>query len=233
MLKERVKFLLYRNKRKLPKGIGKLGAWLQINSFKVPIPYEFADYFGAPFETLEYVHGKANGRPVYLTVSKGDPDGFIGKIQAASNLIKGVIWDYEVGDSQELAEHNMAMVHEVTKSFNIPLVMCVYRMPTDSLRENGISYERASMFCDYLMPMIYPQKYGFRSDWTLDIYLEELCASSVSIWPVTTHLTTKDPLLMSRTQLRENFKQLRLPSLMFWNVGAMSRGMWKAAKEML
>lgn len=184
-------------------------AWIQKNNFTNPCIY--SDKFRW-FIVNENVMNKKSvmelGRPVVMNFGYAVTVDYVKKtIDRYRDRIIGVIWDYEGGYTQDRAESELSEVHRYCKGLGLKFGVCVLQGSSNSLAVNGVAYDRAHLFCDFLAPMIYCQWWNKDPAATREIYKACVRESyTVPMVMVVNLQTTMAPIENPVLSVREMFK---------------------------
>jgi hypothetical protein len=157
------------------------------------------------------------------------------RLIAYRTQIKGLVWDYEVGAPYDEATETLKDAYRTCNGMGLLFGVAVLANPAGSLEKNGVKYQDAKKWCDFLMPMLYSQ-------WVENVpkkvekqYLNELKASSVPTIPVIAHRTTSSKIapeheLLTVARYRECYEPLNLPCFAVWNADGVKKGFWDAVR---
>jgi len=159
------------------------GCWVQDRS--EDNPHIFSDVFswyvvsGSNMDD-EFV---ANiNKPIFMAVTMQKPERVKEKIDLYANRIVGVIWDYEFpGTPQQVAEASLTQIYNYAHQKGLLFGIVVLSSPDQSRTVNGIDYQRAVKFADFLMPMLYCQWWGCKASQTAAAYQTEVKATSLPL----------------------------------------------------
>ena len=198
-----------------------IGCWVQKTSLDNPNIY--SDVFGwyvADTSIIDSFDNKAK-KPLFMSYAGQDADPLIKKMQEKKGKITGVIWDYEhENTSQDVAEGNLKKAYRAAKDLNLWFGVALLANPKASLRKNGVSYENAESFADFLMPMLYVQWFGMKRQ-KLDNFLsDERRATKLPIIATMTIETTKTkpPKKLTPGEIVGIYKGLPADGFAVWNV---------------
>lgn len=189
-------------------------AWIQKNNFMNPFIYsDKFNWFIVNENIMSKKQVKEITRPIVMNFGYAVTTEHVQKtIDKYRDRIIGVIWDYEGGYSQERSELELMEVHLHCQDCNLPFGVCVLQGSENSLANNGVAYERAHLFCDFLAPMIYCQWWNKDPKLTRAIYSACVEQSyTVPMVMVVNLQTTMAPIenpIMSIPELFRNYFEL-------------------------
>jgi hypothetical protein len=198
-----------------------IGCWVQKTS--MDNPYIYSDVFGwyvVDISIIDSFNNKSN-KPLFLSYTKQDADFLIEKMKQYKGKIVGVIWDYEIKDTpQNVAERDLKKAYSQAKALNLSFGVFVWANPKNSLKVNGISYENASSFADFLMPMLYAQLYDMRREKLEKLISTERAATRLPLIATLTVETTRKSLRKTITpeEIVSIYKNLPIDGFCVWNV---------------
>jgi hypothetical protein len=217
---EQGKTLTAKSTSQLPlKGVG---CWVQKPTLKNPFIYsDVCSWYVADFSIMDSFDNKLN-RPVFMSYAKkSDPDFLIEKMKQYKSKIVGVIWDYEVRDTpQSVAERDIKKAYTQAKDLNLSFGVFLWANPKNSLRVNGVSYENAHNFADFLMPMLYVQLYDMRREKLEELIRMEKSLTRLPLIATLTLETTRKSLKkkISPQEIVSIYKNLPVDGFCVWNL---------------
>jgi hypothetical protein len=200
------------------------GAWLQPNSINNQYIDSF-DWFIVDANDMETIQ---TDKPIIMAYSGRYSNELEKKTSQYQNQIAGVIIDYEfLWMTQKEAEKDIKAMWEVVKSYNLTMGVVVLPGPWTSRQLYGVSYQRAYLFCDYLMPMLYHQWWVNGEETIADRWEKEKNVTSVPLYPITAIQTIKPQITITSEDLRNTLGilQPRPDSMVFWNIRKLNRSM--------
>jgi hypothetical protein len=199
-----------------------IGCWVTKRS--VNNPYIYSDVFGwyvVDFDSIDSFNDKLN-RPLFMAFGKKYEIGFsIEKMKEYKSKIAGVVWDYEIRDTpQYVAERDLKKVYSEAKSLNLLFGVFAWANPKNSLKANGVSYENAGSFADFLMPMLYVQLYDMKRQKLEELIAMERVATRLPLIATLTLETTRKNLQKKITpqEIVSIYKNLPVDGFCVWNV---------------
>jgi hypothetical protein len=197
------------------------GCWVQKTSLDNPLIY--SDVFGwyvADISVIDSFNNKSN-KPLFMSYTKQEPDFLIEKMKQYKGKIAGVVWDYEIKDTpQNVAERDLKKAYLQAKALNLLFGVFVWANPKNSLKVNGVSYENASSFADFLMPMLYAQLYDMKREKLEKLISKEKAATRLPLIATITIETTRKSLQKKITpeEIVSIYKNLPVDGFCVWNV---------------
>ena len=198
-----------------------IGCWVQKTS--QDNPHIYSDVFGwyvADTAIIDAFDNKAK-KPLFMSYAGQDSDFLIKKMQEKKGKITGVIWDYEhEGTSQNVAEGDLKKAYRAAKDLNLWFGVAIVANPKASLRRNGVSYENAESFADFLMPMLYVQWFGMKREKIENFLRDGRRATKLPILALMTIETTKTkpPKKLTPNEIVSIYKGLPADGFAVWNV---------------
>jgi hypothetical protein len=222
--------------RKKPNfGLGKVGCCVNKNSLDAPFTFNSKiSWFMADSKIIHAVHKRAHGRKVLLAYSGMKEKELIDLIVMYHMSIAGVVWDYDFGSDHDYAMVQLSNVYQICQQLKIKFGVGTRAHPQTSLKTNGVAFDKADFFCDFLMPKLYSQWWNHHLVQTYDIYIKELQASSVPLIPVIARATTNDKVkypILTNQLLIDNYYPLNLKCLAVWNVSTADQGFWDEVED--
>jgi len=198
-----------------------VGCWVQKTSLDNPNIY--SDIFGWYVADTAIIDSFDNRtkKPLFMSYAGQDADFLIKKMQERKGKITGVIWDYEhEGTSQNVAEGDLKKAYRAAKDLNLWFGVAILANPKASLRRNGVSYENAESFADFLMPMLYVQWFGMKRQKLENFLSDERRATKLPIIATMTIETTKTkpPKKLTPGEIVGIYKGLPADGFAVWNV---------------
>ena len=230
---EEPRFAQFRQKRVPPLGLDKVGVWIQSDSADSTLPYKFAKWFVADWKVAKQVSEKAGDRPVLIAFGARYMDRVEGGEWQSIPKIRGVVLDYETGQKRDRAEKELIRIYNYLHGKGYLVGVSSLGRPSSSLKANGVDFGSARLYCDFLMPQIYSRIWNNVSSETMRRYEEGLRAASVPVIPVIAYATTKNnPGKLMADEVIRNYRPLKLPSLVVWNVGKSDLAFWEALNSL-
>jgi len=198
-----------------------VGCWVQKTS--LDNPHIYSDVFGWYIADAAIIDSFDNkrGKPLFMSYAGKDTDLLIKKMQEKKGKITGVIWDYEHEHTlQDVAEGDLKKAYRSAKDLNLWFGVALLANPKASLRKNGVSYENAASFADFLMPMMYVQWFGMKRQKLENFLGDERQATRLPIIVLLTIETTKTkpPKKMTPNEIVSIYKGLPADGFGVWNV---------------
>lgn len=222
--------------QKLP--VEGIGCWVQKKS--VDNPSIYSDIFGWYIMTGSILNDFVNkkNKPLFMAFGGEDTDNvdkLIGEMKQYRDRIKGVVWDYESkGTPQNVAEKNLRAAYSATQQLGLLLGVVVKANPDQSLKVNGISYTNAATFSDFLMPMMYVQRYKMKRD-RMENLLELQRARTklplITIIALETTMTNP-PQRLKPHEIVNIYKGLPTDAFCVWNVEDLNNNDIRALSEL-
>ncbi len=212
-----------------------IGCWVQKPTLKNPFIYsDVCGWYVADFSIMDSFDNKMN-RPLFMSYAKkSDPDFLIEKMKQYKSKIVGVIWDYEVRDTpQSVAERDIKKAYAQAKDLNLSFGVFVWANPKNSLKVNGVSYENAHTFADFLMPMLYIQLYDMRREKLEELIRMERALTRLPLIATLTLETTRKSLKkeISPQEIVTIYKNLPVDGFCVWNLRNLDEKYVKALSE--
>lgn len=225
--------LRWRSRNQHDFGLGRVGVWLQDTSIDNPLIWD-ADWFICQFKHIDKVRERSP-KPIFAAISTRTMSRCMDSLIAYRTQIRGLIWDYEVGATYEEATATLQDAYRTCKSMGLSLGVVAVITPDGSLSKNGVKYQDAKKWCDFLVPLLYSQWSRNRPQVVRNQYLAQLKAASVPLIPAIAHKTTSPQVgseheLLTVDRYRECYGPLKLPCFVVWNVDGMKKGLWAAVK---
>jgi hypothetical protein len=198
-----------------------IGCWVQKTSLDNPRIY--SDVFGwyiADVSIIDSFDNKTK-KPLFMSYAGQNADFLIKKMQEKKGEITGVIWDYEHKNTpQDVAEGDLRKAYRAAKDLKLLFGIAVLANPNASLRKNGVSYENAESFADFLMPMMYVQWFGMKRQKLENFLSNERRATKLPIIAVMTieSVQTKPPIKLTPNDIVGIYKGLPADGFAVWNV---------------
>jgi hypothetical protein len=198
-----------------------IGCWVQKTS--LDNPHIYADVFGwyvVDAAIIDSFDNKAK-KPLFMSYSGQSAAFLIKKMQEEKGKITGVIWDYEHDNTpQNVAEEDLKKTYRAAKDLNLSFGVAVLANPKASLRKNGVSYENAESFADFLMPMMYVQWFGMKRQKLENFLGDGRRATKLPIIVLLTIETTKTkpPKKLAPNEIVSIYKGLPADGFAVWNV---------------
>jgi hypothetical protein len=199
-----------------------IGCWVQKPTLKNSFIYsDVCSWYVADFSIMDSFDNKLN-RPLFMSYAKkSDPDFLIEKMKQYKSKIVGVIWDYEVRDTpQSVAERDLKKAYTQAKDLNLSFGVFLWANPKNSLKVNGVSYENARTFADFLMPMLYVQLYDMRREKLEELISKERALTRLPLIATLTLETTRKSLkkAISPQEIVSIYKNLPVDGFCVWNL---------------
>jgi hypothetical protein len=222
------------HRKALNLNVSGIGVWVQQTSLNNPWIFgQQTSWFVCDASIISKVAAQSGGRSIYLATSSRRSDGFIEKAIMHKSSISGLIWDYEQGHTAEEARFDLGKVHAFAKSNNLFFGVAALVVPSGSKERNGVDYAEAKTYCDFLMPMLYPQWHNHNPKKTLNKYKTAIKAASVPLLPIIAYQSSSekippDQATLTSQRLLDNFTDLRLDAICVWNCGQAGQRFWSS-----
>jgi hypothetical protein len=187
------------------------GAWIQKNNIDNPwMLSEKWDWYIVPVAMVDDVRGRTV-KPIIMSLSgTATFDGFVRSLDAHHEQIVAVVWDYEPpgGATMERAERDLSAAQWYSRwAYSLPFGVATLAGDLNSYRKNGVAFERAGLFADFLMPEIYPPWWGNSPEKTLGAYWWAIALSPVEVLPILALSCPKAPISepMSSKEMFSNY----------------------------
>jgi hypothetical protein len=213
-----------------------VGCWVQKTSLDNPLIH--SDVFGwyvVDFDIIDSFNNKLN-KPLFISFGKKyDADFLIKKMKQYRSKLAGVIWDYENPTPQHIAEGDLKKVYSQAKNLNLLFGIFVWANPKNSLKVNGVSYENAHSFADFLMTMLYVQLYDMRREKLEELISMERAATRSPLIGTLTLKTTRKNLQkeISPQEIVSIYKNLPVDGFCVWNVKNLNEEYVKALSSLV
>lgn len=212
------------------------GVWIQKTSMKNPLI--FSDAFSWHITVGENMDeafvDKLKG-PLVMAFSGKNVSTLKEFISKYRKKIVAVIWDYELGSSQQKAESDLKAAHKLAKDNGLPFGVVVLANPDASLRKNGVDYRRAGDFADFLLPMLYCQWWNCdQSEKTRKTFEKGRSLTDLPMVALITIKTsmTKKPKLLTSQNIQSNYRGLNPYAFAFYNVEDLDNGHLGAIRQL-
>lgn len=227
---------IWLNRKKIKFKWGKVGCWIRRSDFDSPYAFnKNISWFVCEDRFLNQVINRVDNRKIILGYTGSDERVITDSIIYRANQISGVIWNYTNHQDKSHILLSASKVHCMCKSLKLPFGIVVPAHPNNSAVINGIHFGKAQAFCDFLMPMLYCQRWQKDITKTRCVYLMELKAASVPIIPIIARKIlddkANDPLLTD-FDLISIYKPLMFTSFAVWNTSTSDSTFWKTAKNL-
>jgi len=198
-----------------------IGCWVQKTS--LDNPHIYSDVFGWYVTDVSVIDSFDNKekKPLFMSYAGQNADLLIRKMREKKEKITGVIWDYEHENTpQNVAEGDLKKAYRAAKDLNLWFGVAILANPKASLKKNGVSYENAESFADFLMPMMYVQWFGMKRQKLENFLIDERQKTKLPIIAVMTieSMQTKPPRKLTPNEIISIYKGLRSDGFAVWNV---------------
>lgn len=227
---------IWLNRKKIKFKWGKVGCWIRRSDFDSPYAFnKNISWFVCEDRFLNQIRNRIDDRKLILGYTGVDEKAITDAIIYRSYQISGVIWNYTNHQDKMSTLIALSKVHYICKSLKLPFGIVVPAHPNNSSTIHGINFGMAHVFCDFLMPTLYCQRWKKDVAKTRSVYLLELKRATVPIIPMIARKVIDEKIsdtVLTDSDLASVHKPLMLKNFAVWNTSTSDNVFWKTAKNL-